>query len=339
MAVNQLSSKGLLPDPNDPYSLSSASSDPASGTSAGGIFSPLAGAQPQLAGGAAGTQALNYGGAVQNAGKQYAFNPKYAAMDQALQRAIANAGFDRTNQISQLDQGFQSQTSEAGRQNQQAIKGLGNRMSSQGIGWSGINLEAQGDLNQDYQRYVGNLGQQYAGGKAAAENQYGRTLGDIAGQREGMFQQQAEEERQAQMAAAQAAAEAQARQQAAQQMQQLQQQMIAQQQAALQQQASMQRQQSMPSSPGIGAGGYQGGANGIGVGQGQNWDQIMGIINSSGDRNALAGFGAVPGLPPQIMDALRARIGALTESWKSEANRKSPVLQSMDSSGYRGRAY
>jgi len=120
---------------------------------------------------------------------------------------------------------------------------------------------------------------------------------------------------------------------------QLQQQMIQQQQAQMAQQQAWQSQQSMARSNPVGAGGYQGGANGIGAGQGQNWDQIMQIINSSGDRNALAGFGAVPNLPPEIMQALQARIGALTESFNSEANRASPVLQSTNASGYRGRAY
>src|SRR6478752_755671 len=141
----------LLTDNPDDVAAGSSNNPNASGAP---INSPLAGMNPTLAGGAAGVQQMNYGQQLANAGKQYAFNPKYAAMDQALQRAIANAGFDRTNGINSLNSGFQNQTSEAKRQSDLAQKALQQRMASQGLGFSGINVEATGDLTQDYNRYI-----------------------------------------------------------------------------------------------------------------------------------------------------------------------------------------
>lgn len=324
-----LNSKGLITDPNDPNNASPAtlgSVNPNAGVN--GVVSPLQGLTPQLAGGAAGVSQQNYGGALAGATKQYAFNPKYAALDQALQRNIANAGFDRTNALSSLDQGYQHQTADADRVNQMAIKNLQAKMASQGIYQSGINLDANTDLTNDYQRYVGDLGSQYAGGKANVENAYGRTLGDISGQREGLFQQQAEEERQAQIAAAQAKAEADARQQQAQMQAQLNAQLIASQQAALSQAQASQR--SMPSAGSIGVGGGAGGGGGGGAGAfgATDWSQVINLVNQAYDPTQLQQFWAMAstgGAPQEVLSAINSRFVSVQDQMKTGANQFNPA--------------
>ena len=330
MASNQLGAKGLLADPNDPNSLSSGTA--AAGTNGapvagGGVASPFAGQTANLAGGAAGVTQQPYGVALGQATKQYPFNPKYAAMDQALQRAIANAGFDRTNALSSLDQSYQQNTSEADRQEQLAVKGLTNKMFGQGIGFSGINLGAQSDLSNDYQRYVGQLGQQYAGGKASVENSYGRTIGDIAGQRETNYQNQAQEEQAAQLAAAQAKAEADARAQAAQQQAQLQQQLIAAQQASLaQSQANLGGGYGIQT-PSIGAPSGGGGGNGglAGFQGASDWSQIINLVNQSYSPQQLQSYwnmASTGNAPQEVLSAINSRFVNVSDAQRAGANQQ-----------------
>ena len=318
-----LNAKGLLTDPNDPNNTAPATlGSPNPNAGVNGVLSPLQGLSPTLAGGAAGVTAQPYGGALAGATKQYAFNPKYAALDQALQRNIANAGFDRTNALSSLDQNYQHQTSEADRVNQMAIKNLQAKMATQGIFTSGINLDANTDLTNDYQRFVGDLGNQYAGGKASVENAYGRTLGDISGQREGLFQQQAEEERQAQIAAAQAKAEADARAQQAQMQAQLNAQLIASQQAALAQAQSYQRQMPSAGSIGVGAGGG-GGGGGAGAFGATDWSQVINLVNQAYDPTQLQQFWAMAstgGAPQEVLSAINSRFVSVQDQMKTGAN-------------------
>ena len=303
-----LSNKGLLLTPEDDptIQLGQLGGDPNNPGASAPVTSPFANTNPTLAGGAAGITRQDYGGAIAASGKQFPFNAKYAAYDQALQRAIANAGFDRTNALSSLDVGYKNTTAEAERQNQLAQTALTNRMSSQGLGFSGIKLGAAGDLTGDYNRYVGNLGQQYAGGVANTENQYGRSLGDIAAQREGLYAQQAEEERQARLEAARQAAEAKARQDEANRQYQLQQQMIAQQNAQYAQQQQWQQQQMaamrMPSNPGIGITIPQ-----YGVGEGASWGDVGNVIAGL-PMSILTQLYSVPNLPDDLRTAVRKRI-------------------------------
>lgn len=308
--AGQLSSKGLLATPEDELQLGQLGGDPNNPGSSAPVISPFANTNPALAGGAAGVQRQDYGGAIAASGKQFPFNAKYAAYDQALRRAIANAGFDRTNALSSLQQGYQNTTAEAGRQNNLAQTALTNRMSSQGLGFSGIKLGAAGELTGDYNRYVGNLGQQYAGGVANAENQYGRTLGDVASQREGLYAQQAEEERLARIEAARQAAEARARQEEANRQYQLQQQMIQQQNAQYAQQQAWQQQQMaamrMPSNPGIGIT-----IPSAGIGEGASWGDVGSTINNL-PMSILTQLYQVPNLPDNLRVAVRSRIAQMS---------------------------
>jgi hypothetical protein len=143
--------------------------------------------------------------------KNYAFNPKYAAADQALLRKIANAGAMRSGAISQAETEYGYSTDEATRQRDKAMGTLNNRLASQGIYHSSIRADKQGDLTEDYTRYLDALSRKLAGAKQGAEFDYAGVLADIGAQREGLFQQQTEEETAARLAEAQRQAEAQAK--------------------------------------------------------------------------------------------------------------------------------
>lgn len=273
-----------------------------------GVFSPLQNVSPQLAGGAAGVERMNYGQALANAGRQFPFNAKFAAMDQALQRAIANAGFDRTNSINSINTAFTNNTTEAKRQSDLAQKALQQRMASQGLGFSGINVEATGDLTQDYNRYINAINSQYKGGIAGIENAYGRTLGDISAQREGLYAQQAEEERVERERIAREQAEAARQERLAQQQAQLVQQQIAAQQAALQRALAQQQSYAMPRANSIGAGGGGGpdlGAWGFGGGD-STQDQINQLKLLTMDQ--LTSLYAVGGIPEDLKTLTRKEI-------------------------------
>lgn len=144
--------------------------------------------------------------------KQYAFNPKYAAADQALLRRIANAGAQRTGAISQAETDYGYATDDASRQRDKAQTTLSNRLAAQGILHSSIRADKQGDLTEDFTRYMDALSRKLAGAKQGAEFDYASVLGDIGAQREGLYMQQTSEEEAARLAEAQRAAEAQAKQ-------------------------------------------------------------------------------------------------------------------------------
>jgi hypothetical protein len=256
-------------------------------------------AAPQLAGGALGVQRQDYGGAIANAGKQYAFNAKYAAQDQAYQRAIANAAFDRTNAYNTLNAGYTASTQEAERQNQLAQKALQERMSGRGLGNSGVFLGFSGDLTGDYNRYVKSLTDQYQGGIANAENSYGRTLGDIAARREGLWGAQGAEEEQARLERERYAAE-QAR---------LQRQ--ADDEAAWRQDMLNQQRANAAQQPTGGIGDALAGLIGnsglfSGVTGRTSMDQLLNAMQGIGDLDWLTSFYAIPGIP-QTPAGVRAR--------------------------------
>src|SRR5436190_11829728 len=98
----RLNSKGLLVPDND--QLQGGQLESGGGTADSPVAqSPFVNAAP-LTGGAAGVQKMDYGGALADTQKTFAWDAEYGAMDQALQRKIANAQFDKTNTYNQLNE-------------------------------------------------------------------------------------------------------------------------------------------------------------------------------------------------------------------------------------------
>jgi hypothetical protein len=221
-----LNAKGLLvPEEDDIQQGQIPGGDP--NASSGQVTSGLAlQTDPKLAGGQAGVQRLDYGGGIANAGKQYAWNAKWAPVEQQIQRQIANAAFDRTNTYNSLNSAWQQARDESSRLNDLAQKQMSQSLASRGQGFSGEKLNETGRLQGDWLRYNNQIQGQYTGGINAAENLYGRTLGELAGQRETNYAAQTEEERVARVERERQAAEAKARADDAARQQALQQQYI-----------------------------------------------------------------------------------------------------------------
>lgn len=301
-ATNQF---GLLvqDDPNKRSTTAQAGGTP--GAPDQPLSNPFQGTAPSL--GPAGA------GVVTPSVQQYAFNPKFSAMDQALQSRLADAGMQRGNDIGALDQQYTSQIQDSERQRSQAIKSLTDRFSSQGLLFSGINAGAQGDLQGDFQRYIGNLATNRANALGGIEREFGGTIRDVNQQRAGMWGQQGSEEESARLQAAQQAQQAQQAEAQAAAMQQLQQQMIQQQQQAL----------AAPPSGGGGGSAYSTPTPHSAVPAGnpamdqlgsQDYGAVMGMINASGDLNQLNHMGTFPGLPIEVTQALMRRIQMLQQT-------------------------
>ena len=87
------------------------------------------------------------------------FDPEIAAIRRRLQeqRGLLQSQFSAGQQ--RINEDYQTQTDELGRQRTDAIDLLQDQLAGQGILKSGINLEEQGEIGQDYQRFLGQLGQ------------------------------------------------------------------------------------------------------------------------------------------------------------------------------------
>src|SRR5688500_7028207 len=143
--------------------------------------------------------------------KQFNFNPKYSNMSAGLERAVADAGLQRNNAMFQANDIYNTQLSDAQRQQQEAIMQLQRRLSSRGLGSSSILLNERGEQEGNYGRFVDNLGRMRANNLANAESGYARSLEDVNRQREQLYFQQTAEEEELARQRAREQAEAQAR--------------------------------------------------------------------------------------------------------------------------------
>lgn len=131
--------------------------------------------------------------------KEFAFNPKYAQQDQDFQRRAANAAQMKNARINDLDMDYKEATQEAGDVKTQAMRRLAERMASQGIFTSGIRVAEEGNVNQDFTRYLGDLEKRKLSGRNAALMDYSSEIDRINSTREAMYMQQVQEEEQARL--------------------------------------------------------------------------------------------------------------------------------------------
>lgn len=132
--------------------------------------------------------------------KEFTFTPKYAQLDQANQRKIANADLTRQTQLKDLDQQYQMQVGDTQRQQDETLKAISNSMASRGLFRSGINAAEQGDAQSAYARYLDRLSQSRARGIQGIESGYAGALNDVNSARESMYFNQVQEEEAARLA-------------------------------------------------------------------------------------------------------------------------------------------
>lgn len=265
--------------------------------------------------------------------KQFSFNPKYAGLSAQFERDIADAGLKRSNAISQTEDVYKTQLSDAERLQSEAVRRLQDRLAVRGLGSSSIMLNERGQQEGNYQRFLDNLGRMRANQLAQAEMGYGQALEGVNRGREGLYFQQVQEEEQlARERARQEAERAQREQELAAQRQFQEQMRVQAEQAAAAQQAAAQRlaEQQASMYQGLGGGGnygvgYGGGGGGGGGyappandavyglpnGQMVNADTFMHAVQNAPDQNWLNYlWDRELGLPSNIRQAVLGRISA-----------------------------
>lgn len=265
---------------------------------------------------AAVTSNANTGTPVNETIKDFAFNPKYASMDQEYRRKISNAGLQRTSQKAEISDTYSRAVEDADRVKTDALQRLQERMASQGLSQSGINLQENTKTTNEFQRYLDNLSNQKAKAEAGVEGDYGSMLADIAAAREQMYMQQVQEEEAARLQQEEEARQAQRAQEEADRQAQLLQELIAAQQAA---QASYVAP-SIPqiSIPGIGVSVPDSGVGAVSAVPAQgngNYQNLQGLnvntIMKSGNQQVLKSYVDNPNLPDVIRQAASTRLRQL----------------------------
>ena len=198
--------------------------------------------------------------------QQFAFNANYAAQNQALEQMLADRGLERQNQYAAVDADWTRAKGDAERGKAKALEQLINKYASSGILGSGIDAMSRGEMEGNYQRFLGDLDLNRANARQGIEGAWANTIRDVNNQRSGMWgKQQAEEEAARQQAARDQAAAQQAEADRQNQLRIAQEARAAQEAAA----ASQPSPWTPPYAPGAGGGGggaYGGGGGGGGLG-------------------------------------------------------------------------
>lgn len=190
----------------------------------------------------------------------YQFTGRYDALNRALGQQESDAALARRNNLADIDEQFRNTTQKGADLAAIARTQLQENMASRGLMMSGINAQATGEQEKNYNSYLQDLAASRARAMSGVESDYASVLNQLFRQREGLFfdQQQEEQERKLQEERLKAEAEAkrvQAEQQAA-MLQQIQAAQDAARQAAMAAAAAASRPTYNPVA--IGGGGYGG---------------------------------------------------------------------------------
>jgi hypothetical protein len=256
--------------------------------------------------------------------QQFAFNPKYAAQSTAIEQALANQDLNRQNQLGAVDADLGRATGEAGRSRDKALEQLINKYASSGILGSGIDAMSRGEMEGNFQRFLGDLQLNAANAKGGIQSAWAQAINAANSQRAGMFGQQQQEEEQARLQQERDLAEAERQQREAAAAAQRHEEMLAQQRAAA---AAVQPSYpSMPYAPGAGGGGgaYGGGGGGggglgwdmgyAGIGPGDTMQDVQNQINAlatAGGVHQLSLMYSSPQFQTPEMAGMKQAVGSL----------------------------
>jgi hypothetical protein len=131
----------------------------------------------------------------------FAYNEKYAAQNQVLEQLLADKQREKQNQLFASQESFDRNVGEAGRTRDKALEALINKYASSGMIGSGIDARSRGDLETDYNRYLGDLRLALTNTQNSIEGSYADVIRNVNTQRAGMWaQQRADEEAARQLA-------------------------------------------------------------------------------------------------------------------------------------------
>lgn len=193
----------------------------------------------------------------------FQFTGRYDAANRGLLQQESDAGLARRNNLADVDEQYRNASQRSGDLAAIARTQLQENMASRGLMMSGINAQATGQQETQYNQYLQDLAASRARALAGIETDYAGVLNQSSRSREGLFFDQQQEEEERRLQEERLKAEATARQQQAdQQAQALQQMQAAQEaarQAAMAAAAAASRPSYQPTQIGGGGGGGYGG--------------------------------------------------------------------------------
>lgn len=89
----------------------------------------------------------------------YAHDPIYEQAQNSINQGLARITAGRNTSLQRLTEDFDINKRQAGQQNERNLDALQNKLSNQGINWSGINIQEQGKLGQNFQDTIAALTQ------------------------------------------------------------------------------------------------------------------------------------------------------------------------------------
>ena len=211
--------------------------------------------------------------------QQFAFNPKYAAQSTAIEHALANQDLTRQNQLGAIDADWTRAKADAQRGRDQALKSLINKYASSGLLDSGIDAMSRGEMEGNFQRFLGDLDLNRANARQGVNQGWAQAINAANQQRSGMFGQQQAEEEAARLQAERDRAEADRQQREAAAAQRRHEEQLAAQRAAAA--APPITSYQPPTAPGAGGGGGLGiqGMQAAGINPGDTMQDLQGQIN------------------------------------------------------------
>lgn len=97
----------------------------------------------------------------------WAFDPAYENITNTINRNVANLTAQNTTAANRIKEDYSTNVERAAKLNSQNLESLQNKLASQGIGFSGINVKEQGRLGENYGQALGDL---WKGTTRAQEN-------------------------------------------------------------------------------------------------------------------------------------------------------------------------
>lgn len=141
----------------------------------------------------------------------FQFTGAYEAANRALAQEESDAALGRRNNIAQVDQQYRDALARSGDLASIARTQLQENLASRGILQSGINAQAAGQQEKEYNYHLGELGKSRANALSGIETNYAGLLNELARRREGLFFDQQKEEEQKRLQEERLKAEAEAK--------------------------------------------------------------------------------------------------------------------------------
>jgi hypothetical protein len=174
----------VIPDDPNTASAASASGNPNGAQTPGGSPFSQGGTVTPIGGVGAAATPL----------QQFAFNPQYEAQNRAIQQRVSDAGADKQGRINSLEAGYQTSVTDANQSKQRAMQSIIERMGSNGMLNSSANAESQGNLENDFTKYMGTLTTSRGNQLADYENAFNRVGRDAYTEQAGLIGSQRKDE-------------------------------------------------------------------------------------------------------------------------------------------------